>query len=131
MHTSTFSGSLDCNHIEVTYDLTDSLNPSSKLFVIQAKSAPSQKLASGDLYSLRIAFEMNTELMEFKFLRAPFSRYDCPVGMFNCSHCGALMLLIYIVQQNHIWNFEKLVLMMPEPIHTVAALPIPVQLIYP
>ena len=126
-----FSGSLDCNHIEVTYDLTDSLKPNSKLFVIQAKSALSQKLASGDLYSLRIAFQMNTELMKFKFLRVPFSCCDCPVGMFNCSHRSALMLLIYIVQQNNTWNFEELVSMMPELIHTIAGLPIPVQIIYP
>ena len=128
-----FSGSFDCNHIEVTYDLLDSSRPNSKLFVIQAKSAPSQKLASGDLYSLCISLEKddNLEPPSYQILRTPFSRCDCPVGMFNCSHRGDLLLLIFIMQQRKEWTYDEFHRMMPEPIHAVAALAIPVEIVYP
>jgi len=114
-------------------DLSDSSRPNSKLFVIQAKSAPSQKLASGDLYSLYIALEKdeNLEPPSYQILRTPFSRCDCPVGMFNCSHRGALLLLLFIMQQRKEWSYDEFHKMMPEPIHAVAALPIPVEIVYP
>ena len=70
-----FSGSFDCNHIKVTYNLSDSSRPNLKLFVIQVKSAPSQKLVSGNLYSLCITLEKeeNFEPPSYQILCTPFS----------------------------------------------------------
>jgi len=114
-------------------NLSDSSRPNSKLVVIQAKSAPSQKLASGDLYSLCIALEKdeNLEPPLYQILCTPFSWCDCPVGMFNCSRHGALLSLLFIMQQRKEWSYNEFHQMMPEPIHTVAALPIPVEIVYP
>ena len=51
--------------------------------------------------------------------------------MFNCSHRGALLLLLFIMQQRKEWTYDEFHQMMPEPIHAVAALSIPVEIVYP
>ena len=70
------------------------------LVLVKALNAPLQKLGSGGLYSLRIAFKLNDEDGCYEFLPAPESSCDCPAGMYFCGHRGGLVLPPIVSQIN-------------------------------
>ena len=51
--------------------------------------------------------------------------------MFNCSHRGALLLLVFMMQQRKEWTYDEFHQRTPEPIYAAAVLQIPVEIFYP
>lgn len=126
------SGSFDLEHLAVTQDLQSNLEASWRLMVVKISCAPSQKLASGDMYSVRCAVKLgDTPEDNNQLLLAPESKCDCPAGVFFCAHRGALLLLLHVVQKCHEWDYRTLVRKMPEPIHKVLSCPIAVSYCFP
>ena len=125
------SGSFDVENLRVTHGLKDNLDPTDHdLLVITAVGAPSQRLSSKDMYDVTIALKKVGD-GPYKFLPAPASRCTCPVGEFFCAHRGALLMVLRVIMTNNTWNFDTLLNKMPEPIHTIASLPVPVAFAFP
>lgn len=124
-------GSYDIRDLKVTTGLKSNINPTLELLVIQAVSAPSQKIKKGLMYSVTIVFAVDKDNNVTVYIRNPVSRCDCANGCWFCAHMGALILILFVIQQRPQWDFKMLLKMLPDPIHSVAAQCIPVSFVFP
>ena len=122
-------GSFDLRELTVTFGLTDTLDTSRNLLVVECLCAPSQRLGSGDMYNVRAIFNLQED--DATFLPNPFSTCACANGGLFCAHLGALLIQLQIIQSCQDEDFAELIKLLPEPIHSVEAEAIPISLAFP
>jgi len=98
-------GSFDIKQIKITKDLIRTDMPETKLQVICAACAPSQKLKDGDkekFYEIQLVMEMSSDGQFVQFVPHPCTSCKCPYGCIMCGHLGALVLVLIAL-----CNFNK------------------------
>jgi hypothetical protein len=127
-------GSFDLRELTATFGMTDSLDTSRNLLVVECLCAPSQRLGSGDMYHVRAIFNLQEDdegIPAATFLPNPFSSCACANGGLFCAHLGALLIQFQIIQSCPDEDFAELIKLLPEPIHSVEAEAIPTSMAFP
>lgn len=128
------TGSFNINDLKVTLDLRINTNPGKHILVVQIPYSLSQRLGSGETYIILIAFEkdMTSAVTCYnKFIPCPVSYCQCANGYRFCTHIGALLLLLYLIEKQNELNFNDMKSFLPTPIITVAQTPIPLTFTFP
>jgi len=88
-----------------------------EVYVITVVCTPSMKMED---YTIYLIFNKQT----FEYLGTPTSRCGCPAGRLFCSHMLGLMLILHTIQFTDALTPELLLVLLPEPVKTIQALPI-------
>ena len=88
-----------------------------EVYVISVVCTPSMKMED---YTIYLIFNKET----FEYLGTPSSRCGCPAGRLFCSHMLGLMLILHTIQFTEELTPELLLVLLPEPVKNIQALPI-------
>ena len=131
-------GSFNIKSMKATDDLSIQGRNDASVLVIEGECAPSQKLKDGGkdaFHNIRICIELKADGGFEKFLSHPYTRCVCPNGCIFCAHIGGLIACCHcikkIMSDNSGFDFEKLYNVMPQPVHELMQLVIPLEYMYP
>jgi hypothetical protein len=124
--------------MKATNDLLIQARNNASVLVIEGECAPSQKLKDGGkdaFHNIRICIELKADGGFEKFLSHPYTRCVCPNGCIFCAHIGGLLACCHCIKKimtdNSGFDFEKLYNVMPQPVHELMQLVIPLEYMYP